>query len=825
MITSIILWWAVSALLGVCAFPIAWRIFPRLSDRGYGLSRALGLLAAGYLLWIGASFGVIRNNFFGALLVLIVLAVAATIIARNQLSAIQAWLKANAKVILTTEILFLVAFAFWAFIRANTPEIQHTEKPMELAFLNAILKSDTFPPRDPWLSDYAISYYYFGYIMLGYLTKLTGVLSTEAFNLGNALWFALTACGAYSVLFSLFAMSGKKRLFAPLLGPLFILLAGNLEVIFDILHHQHVFWPPSAGVDTPPFWSWLGLKNLANPPTGAPSWIPSRYLWWWQASRVIYDVPISGNAIEMIDEFPFFSFLLADNHPHVLALPFVLLAIGFVLNLFMSDPSAPAHAGSRYGPIEIVLSKIDFWVGAWLFGSLAFLNLTDFPIYLSFLCLVIMWKQLDGFNLDALKRVAITYLGLIVFAVIFYLPWYPSYSSQVSGILPNILFPTRVHQFLIMFAPFILPIIVWLANLARPGFKWKDLLRLGSIAIGIPLILLILSSILGIAIYSTISKDPGMLNSVLSGLGVSGESTQDAIRLVVGTAGYRRLTDSWTAILLGITLGLGILILKKYRSPAQGRPSDLNQGNLFVIFLIGIGALLLLGPEFLYVRDSFGHRMNTVFKFYYAAWVLWGLAAAYATVQLWPKSLHPKQVLRILVIVPLLLGLLYPILSLWTKTNGFNPQNGWTLDGMAYMQRSQPEDYAAIQWINDNLEPGIILESVGGSYSQYARISTHTGFPTLLGWPYHEFQWRGDFSVQGSRESDVAEIYTSVDAHRTKDLIDFYGIDYVYIGPLERITFQPPEYPAIDEGKFKDIMRLIYHINQVSIYARIEEGS
>ena len=233
----------------------------------------------------------------------------------------------------------------------------------------------------------------------------------------------------------------------------------------------------------------------------------------------------------------------------------------------------------------------------------------------------------------------------------------------------------------------------------------------------------------------------------------------------------------------------------------------------------------MIGPDFLYVRDSFGHRMNTIFKFYYAAWVLWGIAAAYATVQLWPKSLDTKQLLQLLVLLPLILGLLYPTLSLWTKTNGFKSDHGLTLDGLAYMQRSRPDEYAAIQWISANLEEGVILEAVGGSYSGYGRISTHTGLSTLLGWTYHEYQWRGDFSFQGSRESDTALIYTTDNIDTAKELIQNYGIDYVYVGSLERTKYQPPDHPPINEEKFLDFMRVIYRVGDVTIFAVEEEGS
>ena len=93
------------------------------------------------------------------------------------------------------EILFFLAFAFLAFVRAGNPEIVGTEKPMELAFINAILRSPTFPPHDPWLSGYAISYYYFGYVMTAMLAKATGTLGSVAFNLMLALVFALSAVG------------------------------------------------------------------------------------------------------------------------------------------------------------------------------------------------------------------------------------------------------------------------------------------------------------------------------------------------------------------------------------------------------------------------------------------------------------------------------------------------------------------------------------------------------------------------------------------------------------------------------------------------------
>ena len=79
---------------------------------------------------------------------------------------------------------------------------------MELAFINAILHSPTFPPHDPWLSGYAISYYYFGYVMVAMLCRITATASGIGFNLAISSWFALTALGAYGILFNL--LSSRK---------------------------------------------------------------------------------------------------------------------------------------------------------------------------------------------------------------------------------------------------------------------------------------------------------------------------------------------------------------------------------------------------------------------------------------------------------------------------------------------------------------------------------------------------------------------------------------------------------------------------------------
>jgi len=293
-------WYVFLTLLGWLAFPLAYHLFPALRGRGYAFSRTLGLFLWGYLFWMGTSLRVMRNDPGGLFFALFLLGGISAFAARTSLNEMKAWVRARRSYLLNVEILFFAAFAFLTLLRAANPDIVGTEKPMELAFINAILRSPTFPPHDPWLSGYAISYYYFGYVMTAALAMLTAALGSVAFNLMVALVFALSAVGAYGILYSLLGERGEARAW---FAPFFLVLAGNVEGVLELFHQRG--WL-GAG-----FWAWLNIKDLNAPPI-SQSWIPQRMWWWWRASRVVQDFDLAGNFQEVIDEFPFFSYLLGD---------------------------------------------------------------------------------------------------------------------------------------------------------------------------------------------------------------------------------------------------------------------------------------------------------------------------------------------------------------------------------------------------------------------------------------------------------------------------------------------------------------------------------
>lgn len=853
---TFLLWYICITLIGLVTFPLAYKLLPALADRGYALSRTLGLLIWGYFFWLLASLGILRNDIGGLLLGLIVL-ISLSYWAFRGISTneLRNWWNENRRLVLSVEILFLVAFAGWTIVRAANPEVLGTEKPMELAFINAILRSPNFPPHDPWLSGYGISYYYFGYVMTAMIAKLTATQGSVAFNLALSLIFGLSAVSAYGVLYSLLeALRAKQDLSSqsenshnlslPLLGPVFILIVSNLEGFLEVLHARGLFWKlDETGQLTSSFWRWLDMKELSLPPSQPFSWIPSRYLWWWRASRVVQDYDLAETWREVIDEFPFFSYLLADLHPHVLAMPFALLAVGITLNMFLGG----GKGSSRWLGFKLAINPITFWSSALVIGGLAFLNTWDFPMYIFLFGLAyVLWRtasqpaqkeiindssdqpaedepgssaEISLFTLVK-EFLAIT-IALGISGIILYLPFYVGFSSQAGGILPNMIYSTRGAHLWVMFGSLLLPIFAYLIFLWRRNRTQYYLSQGILLALGLILILWFSSLLLGLGIAIIPLLGNIFVNS-LGGETGNGLFQESIIRRISGLG--------WVTLLLLLSLTFGSLIaLLRPKRTSYDLPIDntdfvisettkpqrfsLATSHDFVLLLILMGGLLVLFTEFYYLRDQFGSRMNTIFKFYYQAWIFWGLAAAFGvSVLLKELRRYWGIVFRIGLTFLFIMALAYPLLSVWNKTNGFNPPEGFTLDGAAYLEISAQDEMMGIRWL-ESAPPGVVIEAVGPQYSEYARVATLSGQPNVLGWAGHESQWRGGRDEIGTREEDIELIYRTNNWEDAIGLLDLYNVRYIFIGPLERRTYR------VNESKFERFLgEPVFELGQVSIY-------
>ncbi len=661
-------WWLVIQFLSLAAVPLGFRLFRWLPDRGYAFSKGFGVLLSSYLFWLMGSLGFVHNSAGGILLATLLVGAFSVWVYRTRAQSdavgISEWVRDNAKLVLTVELIFALAFGIWTLVRAYNPEITATEKPMDLAFINAIGSSGQFPPLDPWLSGFAISYYYFGYLMIATIAKLANVSGSVAFNLGLAWQFAGTVVGAFGVVYNLVAAgrvrSGEsRRVGRPvgfgLLGGVLIAVMGNLEGLLDVLH--------TYGVLPERFWLWLDIQdiNLASPAT--PVWPPRQPWWWWRASRVIHDRWLDGSSmgLQPIDEFPFFSFLLGDMHPHVLALPYVFLVIGLALNWWLKPWGQQAGSDSgMWGWARDMVRQADpvfVAVHVVCLGALGFLNTWDLPFYLfvtvGALALALLRERRQTADIDreatsasvygvreVATKVGLAAIGLSIGCLIAYLPFYVGLRSQAGGVLPNIINPTRLPQFFVMFGPFLFILVIWIGALLRQDRVSPKVVAL---VVGGSLALLVLAALAfgGLAlVLPSAAEYRGVVLQMAEDLGGVGATVRKVLWL--------RLVNSWTALfLLGV---IGCVAAWWHARYAVGRASSEPGGDEtvlaphgaeaparanvevtpFVLLLVLTAALLTVAPEYVYLKDNFGARMNTIFKFYYQAWVLFGLASAYA---------------------------------------------------------------------------------------------------------------------------------------------------------------------------------------------------
>jgi YYY domain-containing protein len=565
-----------------------------------------------------------------------------------------------------------------------------------------------------------------------------------------------------------------------------------------------------------------------RPPSLPFQWRPNRSggWWWWQASRVVQDFKANDVRELVIDEFPHFSYILADLHPHVLTMPVVLLALTVILNIFMGLlPKADEKLGIIAG-LEGVLKKDFgwallwdrlfvaqwlrqpiFWLLALILGGIAFFNTWDFPIYLGLFSLgVPVFNTIaNGWSKNRVTEFVETFLLTAILSVLLYLPYFLGFGSQAGGFLPSVIFYTRGIYFWIMFVSLLVPILLWLFQTAKKkdiGFHGQfGVISAVSIVGGLWLFSYTFAVIL-LFIAPLLPSQRLQTNSNLF-FWLQGGVEGGALLLESLT---RRFTDPLTWVTLGVMLLLvaGLIFArKKGKQKGLDNPKKSyfwqvdeadHKATAFLLLLVLLGVGLTLVPEYIYLLDQFGTRMNTIFKFYFQTWIVWGIAAAYATVIILRESRGVAGLFaKTFIVVTVLIGLIYPYFAIKDVTNNFQPrtysqdgelQPDWSLDGALYLKRSLPDEMAAIAWLSE-APLGTVAEAVGGSYTNFARVSTYSGQPTVLGWPGHESQWRGGAAEMGTRESDIEQLYRSGQWDTVRTILDQYGIRYVFLGDLE----------------------------------------
>ena len=593
-----------------------------------------------------------------------------------------------------------------------------------------------------------------------------------------------------------------------LLGPLFVLIISNVEGFLELLHGLGIGWQQNAdGSWQSSFWRWLNLQDLINPPVGNTALGELRHWWWWRASRVVTDLDMRGDFWEIIDEFPFFSYFLGDVHPHVLAMPFAFVALAIALNMYLRRDElkkrfAVSYMDFQFPPETFVLGGSGLW-------RTGLSEPVGFSLVRAGLCRGLPAAQNSRGWLGTAALLGIFFAGgwlwglrdcgLFAFLISVFPPrragFYRTLSTQPAGrICGSCLAPYSC--------------LCWLSccTCCSSGITGRPLSMGCLLAAAGTLVLF------GLSVVSTYSAGrviPEVSNQLFSFYQVS--SLDELL-----ATGFARRGEAIAGILtLVFLVGVALAVIWPSTSKEQDESRRLAPSHRFAVLLVVVGGLLVIVPEFIFLQDMFSRRMNTIFKFYYQAWLMWAVAAAYGSAVLLgsQKNRNLRALFGVLFTVVLVVGLTYPVMAVKTRVSTFQASGAQSLelDGTANNYFLSNDEQAAAAWLKQ-APLGTLVEAYGGSYSQYARFSMNSGQPAVLGWDAHEGQWRGDYLLITPRQEDIRVFYTARSWEQTQVILERYDVRYVVVGNLERSTYD------VYEDKFIQHLTPVFQQGGITIY-------
>ena len=788
-----LLWWLGLTIIGWAAFPFAFLLFRWLPDRGYAFSRVLGLILLSYILWIGGYAHLLPFHRATIIALLVGMAALAVWLVRTR-PEIQAFLREKWQYILAVEVLFAAVLGAGLWVRSFTPEIAFGEKLADFAFINGILRSDYFPPNDPWLSGEKINWYYFGHLNVAMLTKLLGIPSRITFNLAAVSTAAMGAIGVFGLVYNLMAgRTGLLRTFAfGFVGVIFFVFLSNIVGVFEMTAVH--------GIGGKGFYGLLNISGLGGPrPT--TEWYPTE--WWW-IGRAVTIAPRD------LREFPFFSFLTGDLHAHMMAIPFNFLGLALLLNLWRSDLQLDGGFW-RAQPVRFIVMGIAL-------GAIGFVELWDLPAFLFLLTVVAFaWSYGRQRKLNwAVAKATVGFAApLAALSIIAFAPFYLGLKSISEGVQPIEVehlqigpvstAVTRPHHYIYAWLPFTWVMLalglVMVSAKARRGkgagaAPWRQRLTHWAMVTSLGVV-----PLLGWAVAVFFKRGPVGFAEELAGRNASWITALILIGLMsMATAAFLRLTTS--------------------------RTSDSNRrGEMFVLAVSAVAFLLLWGAEIFWIEDPIGTRFNTLFRFGYQAWLFLSVTmpfALYLVLSQWKVRLTSARVAKVAwvsaTVIIFAAALVYPLPATFWRTAAFkNPQS---LDGLALARHFNPDEDAAISWLDSNVDGNpVVLEGVGDDYrDDQGRVSARTGLQTVLSWPGHQERWRGGRDPFAGRAEAVEALYKTTDVEQAKDILEKYGVGYVYVGVFEREKYGEGGLP-----KLEGFLEVVYENPSVTIY-RVPDG-
>ncbi len=817
--------------------PLAIVGFRGLPDRGYLLTKPLGVIGLAYLVYAPSGFGATdftRGTIAGMLAIMLLIGVITFYAWRDE---VVGWVREHWRFVLACEAVFLAMFLFSYWLRLQNPDLYHPynggEKPMDFAYFNGVLRTTdlTQGAIDPWYAGGYLNYYWWGFFVGATPTKLLGIVPEVAYNLVVPMFYSLAAAATFSVAYNLaegtrqlmrrrpggLPISAGGPIVAGLLAIFLVLVAGNLkavQILFNSMDALSTWHVSLFGTEVPGLSQAVtilgGFKEIVF---GPASWMDMfresarqpGYYDWWAPSRALTIVPGQENTVTPITEFPFWTFLFADLHAHLMAIPFAMTATGVGLGAVMNF--------SRLNPtLSDTTKRFTRELASWgmvltlalLVGALRWINSWDYPPFLLVGAAALILGErakegrftVRGLAVGVAKAAVMGALSSALFSVVA-----KNYSQSYSTV-NRADQTTDLTDYLSHFGVFLFlmsGLVIFQLNRAITRTDWIRITFFGAARRRSPL-----------------ETAPVML----------------ALMLSAGLLMWAFSLERWGVTGLAF-VGLIAVVLAaahEIRSHAPTAPV-----MLFVYAMIALGLGLSGGVEIFTLEGDVG-RMNTVFKFYLHVWMMWGVASAFALWYLFavmrPQDaflrrlgeynaalvLAPRYAFGLVAALLLVLTLVYPYFGARSRINSrFDPALGAGNDGLAWMEsehiveaghenfytvRYDTSDEVfelemrntrdAINWLRNNVSgTPTIIEAITVRYrSMYARMAINTGLPSVLGWDFHQSQQRVKFAnTIELRRQDVNDFYTTQDPGVARQILKRYGVEWVIVGDEEENNY------------------------------------
>ena len=755
MTGQVLSWYAALIVISIVWLPLTRVVFRPFRDGGWLFARAMGILFCAAGLWSLNVMRVIpftREAAFGAVGAALVLNLAVAFTRKRAAGRedqvdrrlVLAEVRVDRRLVLAEELIFLAIFLTALWLIGFRPEAYGTEKPMDFAFITAMLRGTKMPFADPWYGGEPINYYYGGQYVTAFLIRVSGVTAGYGYNLMRATITAFSFCLPFSIVreavrryFGRDAQQASRKTgaasLAGILAGIAVGFAGNGHyLIYGII---------------------LSIKEKLMPGSvmPLPDYPDKPYFYWFpDSTRYIGYYPDAPD--KTIHEFPAYSSILGDLHAHYIDLVFTILLAGLLYAFLIRREETRLKSDPSLGQLlrEALLDPCVILAGL-MIGLFKWTNYWDYPIYMVVGGAVIFFGQLRKYRLDPVRffvNIILQAAEIYVLGTLAALPFTSTFdmiASEVKAVHSH----TPLYQLAVLWGiPAVAVVLLFLMIMRR--FHREDILEYDD------------------------EQDEALIHR-----------PHGFMRLLATIA-----PEDLVMLIFGVC-ALGLVLL-----PELIYVRDIYEGEHYranTMFKLTYQAFILFGLSMSYTAVRAlrmrRHEEPTATAADHAApspgAEETAASGAVAPAPRTDRSGFYRVAGGIMTVLILILG----TFTISSSITWFSPASSpWhEPDASLFVSTYYPTDAGGINWLNSHIDgQPVVLESPGDSYSDHGRVSEATGLPTVLGWYVHEWLWRSDPDELKTRTADIETIYTSDDAEAVRQLIRKYHISYIYIGKLER---------------------------------------